>query len=80
MSLDNVLAVAGAVRDQPAWVLFFGLALSVVLTGFAAVGVAKLLQRWRWIGYIGLVMVLFVAGHMVFDGVHDLGWLKPLGL
>jgi YjbE family integral membrane protein len=79
-SLDNVLAVAGAVRDQPAWVLFFGLALSVVLTGFAAVGVAKLLQRWRWIGYIGLVMVLFVAGHMVFDGVHELGWLKPVGM
>ena len=71
-SLDNVLAVAGVARDQPAWVLFVGLALSVALTGFAAVGVARLLHRWPWIGYIGLVVVLFVAGHMIWDGAHAL--------
>lgn len=74
-SLDNVLAVAGAVRGQPAWVLFAGLALSVALTGLAAAGVAKLMHRWPWLGYIGLVVVLFVAGGMLFDGAHELGWV-----
>ncbi|HUZ13729.1 MAG TPA: YjbE family putative metal transport protein [Caulobacteraceae bacterium] len=74
-SMDNVLAVAGVVRDQPIWVLFAGLALSVVLTGFAAVGVARLLHRWPWIGYIGLVVVISVAGRMVWDGAAQLGWI-----
>jgi YjbE family integral membrane protein len=73
-SLDNVLAVAGAVRGQPAWVLFVGLALSVALTGLAAAGVARLMHRWPWLGYIGLVVVLFVAGGMLYDGAHELGW------
>jgi YjbE family integral membrane protein len=77
-SLDNVLAVAGVVRDQPPWVLFAGLGLSVVLTGFAATLVAKLLQRMPWIGYIGLAVVLFVSGHMIWDGVSELGWLKAI--
>ena len=53
MSLDNVLAVAGAARDHP-WVLVFGLLLSITLTGFAAMGVARLLQKALWIGYVGL--------------------------
>jgi YjbE family integral membrane protein len=75
-SLDNVLAVAGAVRGQPAWVLFVGLALSVALTGFAAVGVARLMHRWPWLGYIGLAVVIFVAGEMLWDGAHQLGWVK----
>jgi len=75
-SLDNVLAVAGVARNQPDWLLFGGLALSVALTGFAAVGVARLLHRWPWIGYIGLVVVLYVAGHMVFDGAEALHWVK----
>ena len=75
-SMDNVLAVAGVVRNQPAWTLFLGLALSVVLTGFAAGWVAKLMHRWPWIGYIGLAVVLFVAGHMIWDGVAQFGWLK----
>src|SRR5580704_10355375 len=79
-SLDNVLAVAGAVRDQPPWVLFAGLGLSVILTGFAATLVAKLLQRLPWIGYVGLVVVLFVSGRMVWDGIVALGWLKMLGV
>ncbi|MEJ0065497.1 MAG: YjbE family putative metal transport protein [Caulobacteraceae bacterium] len=77
-SLDNVLAVAGAVRNQPPWVLFAGLGLSVVLTGFAATLVSKLLQRLPWIGYIGLAIVLFVSGHMIWDGVVELGWLKAM--
>jgi YjbE family integral membrane protein len=77
-STDNVLAVAGAVRDQPPWVLFAGLGLSVIMTGFAAAWVARFLHRWPWIGYVGLAIVLFVAGRMVFDGVEQLGWLKQL--
>jgi len=79
-SLDNVLAVAGVVRDQPPWVLFAGLALSVALTGFAAVGVARLLHRWPWIGYIGLVVVIYVAGHMLWDGASAIGWLRVVGV
>ena len=75
-SLDNVLAVAGAVRNQPPWVLFVGLAMSVVLTGFAAAWVARLLHRWPWIGYIGLVIVVLVAGGMLWDGARELGLLK----
>jgi len=76
-SLDNVLAVAGVVRDQPPWVLVAGLAFSVVLTGFAAAQVARLLRRWPWIGYVGLAVVLFVAGHMIWDGAVQLGWARP---
>jgi YjbE family integral membrane protein len=75
-SLDNVLAVAGVARNQPEWLLFAGLALSVALTGFAAVGVARLLHRWPWIGYIGLVVVLYVAVHMVWDGAETLRWIR----
>jgi YjbE family integral membrane protein len=75
-SLDNVLAVAGVARDQPAWLMFLGLGLSIALTGFAAAWVARLLHRWPWIGYIGLAVVIFVAGEMVFDGVRTLGLVK----
>jgi YjbE family integral membrane protein len=75
-SLDNVLAVAGVARNQPEWLLFAGLALSVALTGLAAVGVAKLLHRWPWIGYIGLVVVLYVAAKMVWDGAETLKWIR----
>jgi YjbE family integral membrane protein len=77
-SMDNVLAVAGAVRDQPPWVLFVGLGLSVLMTGFAAAMVARLLHRWPWIGYVGLAIVLFVSGRMIWDGVVELGWLRGL--
>jgi predicted tellurium resistance membrane protein TerC len=75
-SMDNVLAVAGVVRNQPAWTLFLGLGLSVVLTGFAAAWVARLLHRWPWIGYIGLFVVLFVAASMMHDGAKQLGWIR----
>ncbi|WP_313005671.1 TerC family protein [Brevundimonas sp.] len=67
MSLDNVLAVAGASHDHP-WIMVFGLILSIALMGLAASFIAKLLNRHRWIAYIGLVIVLYVALHMVWDG------------
>jgi len=76
-SLDNVLAVAGVARNQPAWLLFLGLALSIALTGFAAAWVARLLHRWPWIGYIGLAIVILVAGEMIWDGAVELKWLRP---
>jgi YjbE family integral membrane protein len=79
-SMDNVLAVAGVARNQPPWVLFAGLGLSVVMTGFAANLVARLLHRRPWIGYVGLAVVLFVSCHMLWDGVEQLGWLKRLGV
>jgi len=74
MSLDNVLAVAGAARDHP-WVLIAGLALSVAFMGLAAAAIASLLQKYRWIAYVGLVIVLYVALVMIFDGSTDvLNW------
>jgi YjbE family integral membrane protein len=67
MSLDNVLAVAGAAREHPG-VLVFGLLLSIVLMGLAASAIANLLHKHRWIGYIGLAIVFYVAMHMVWEG------------
>lgn len=67
MSLDNVLAVAGAARDHP-WVLVFGLALSIALMGIAASFIANLLQKYRWIAYVGLAVILYVALEMIFRG------------
>jgi YjbE family integral membrane protein len=69
MSLDNVLAVAGAARQHP-WVLVGGLLLSITLTGLAASWIAKLLHRFRWIGYLGLAIVVYVAGHMIWEGTR----------
>ncbi len=71
MSLDNVLAVAGVARDHLG-VLAIGLLLSVVLMGAAATFVAKLTSRYPWIAYLGLVIVLFTALHMMWDGSHDI--------
>ena len=70
MSLDNVLAVAGAAREHP-WVLVFGLVLSIGLMGLAASLVARLLDRWRWIAWIGLTLVLYIALRMTYHG-----WLE----
>ena len=70
MSLDNVLAVAGAAEGD-FWVLAAGLALSVVLMGVAANLVANLLSRQRWIAWIGLLIVLFVALKLIWEGGHD---------
>ena len=67
MSLDNVLAVAGAARDHPA-ALVFGLGLSIVLMGVAASFIARLLNRHRWIAYVGLAIILYVAGDMIWRG------------
>ncbi|KQY95070.1 tellurium resistance protein TerC [Caulobacter sp. Root1455] len=67
MSLDNVLAVAGAAREHPT-ILVFGLLLSIVLMGLAATAIANLLHKHRWIGFIGLAIVLYVALHMVWEG------------
>jgi YjbE family integral membrane protein len=70
MSLDNVLAVAGAAREHPA-VLVIGLVLSIALMGVAANAIARLLGRHRWIGYLGLLIVLYVALHMMWEGHRD---------
>ncbi len=70
MSLDNVLAVAGAARDHLE-ALVFGLALSIVLMGFAAGLIARLLSRHRWIAYVGLAIVLYVACDMIWRGGQE---------
>jgi YjbE family integral membrane protein len=70
MSLDNVLAVAGAAREHP-HVLVFGLALSVVLMGVAASFIAQLLQKHRWIAYAGLAIILYVALEMIWRGADE---------
>jgi YjbE family integral membrane protein len=70
MSLDNVLGVAGAARDHLD-VLVIGLLLSVALMGAAANVIARLLEKVRWISYVGLAIVLYVAGKMVWDGAHE---------
>src|SRR5262245_16839291 len=74
MSLDNVLAVAGAARDHP-YVLVFGLLLSIALMGVAATFIAKLLQKHRWIAYVGLAVILYVAVEMIFRGSIE---IKPV--
>ncbi len=71
MSLDNVLAVAGAARDHPA-LLVFGLLLSIALMGLAASWIARMLNRMRWIGYAGLLVVVYVSLHMIWDGHRGL--------
>ena len=70
MSLDNVLAVAGAAREHPG-ILVFGLVLSIALMGFAASFVARLLNRHRWIAYVGLAIILYVAGDMIWRGAQE---------
>ena len=70
MSLDNVLAVAGAAREHPI-VLIFGLTLSIALMGVAASFIARLLQNHRWIAYVGLAVILYVALEMMYRGTHE---------
>jgi YjbE family integral membrane protein len=72
MSLDNVLAVAGAAREHPG-ILIVGLILSVALMGIAANFIARYIERYRWIAYIGLAVILYVAGKMIYDGFVDPG-------
>jgi YjbE family integral membrane protein len=70
MSLDNVLAVAGAAREHPG-VLIFGLVLSIALMGVAASFIARLLQRHRWIAYVGLAIIFYVAVEMIYRGALE---------
>ena len=70
MSLDNVLAVAGAAREHPG-ILMIGLLLSVALMGLAANLIAKYIDRYRWIAWIGLIVILYVAGKMIYEGFID---------
>ena len=70
MSLDNVLAVAGAARDHPG-ILIVGLILSVALMGVAANFIARYIERYRWIAYVGLLVIVYVAGKMIYDGFVD---------
>ncbi len=71
MSLDNVLAVAGAAREHPG-IMVIGLILSVALMGLAANVIAKYIERYRWIAWIGLAIIIYVAGRMVYQGVFDM--------
>ena len=71
MSLDNVLAVAGAARDHPG-ILIVGLIFAVILMGVAANLIARYIGRYRWIGYIGLLVIVYVALKMIYDG-----WVHP---
>lgn len=71
MSLDNVLAVAGAARDHPG-ILIVGLVFAVALMGLAANVIAKYIERYRWIAYVGLAVIVYVAGKMIYDG-----WVDP---
>ena len=70
MSLDNVLAVAGAARDH-IWLLIFGLALSIALMGVAAGFIARYMERYPWLSYIGLAVVTYVALSMIWHGGEE---------
>lgn len=70
MSLDNVLAVAGAARDHPG-ILIVGLIFAVALMGVAANFIAKYIERYRWIAWVGLAVILYVALKMIWDGFHE---------
>jgi YjbE family integral membrane protein len=83
MSLDNVLLVASIARDNPA-LLFIGLTFSVLFMGLAANYVARLIERYSWLNYVGLAVILWVAVGMIYEGWvggdHVLGLRKVLGL
>ncbi|MBB4290319.1 YjbE family integral membrane protein [Rhizobium leguminosarum] len=79
MSLDNVLAVAGAAREHPS-VLIIGLALSIALMGIAANLIARLLNNHRWIAYVGLLIILYVSLDMIHrGGVEVLPYVQASG-
>jgi len=78
MSLDNVLAVAGVAREH-VWVLVAGLVLSIAFMGLAAALISRLLNRYPWIAYFGLVVILYVALKMIWDGAFEvLPWAKTV--
>jgi len=70
MSLDNVLAVAGAARDHKI-VLWIGLVLSIVLMAVASNAIAKILDRYHWIAWVGFAIIVYVAGTMIWSGTHE---------
>jgi YjbE family integral membrane protein len=70
MSLDNVLAVAGAAREHPG-ILIVGLIFAVALMGIAANIIAKYIERYRWIAWVGLAVIVYVAGKMIIEGWHE---------
>ncbi len=70
MSLDNVLAVAGAAREHPD-IMVIGLILSVALMGIAANLIATYIERYRWIAFVGLAVIVYVAGKMIWEGWHE---------
>ncbi len=71
MSLDNVLGVAGAARGHP-WLLAIGLIISIALMGVAASFIARILQRYSWLAWVGIAIVFYVALHMIWEGWHQL--------
>jgi YjbE family integral membrane protein len=78
MSLDNVLAVAGAAREHPE-VMIIGLLVSVALMGVAANFIAKYIERYRWIAWVGLAVIVYVAGKMIWEGWNDVApVVRPL--
>ncbi len=79
MSLDNVLAVAGASKNHTE-IMVFGLVLSVALMGIAANYIARLIEKYRWIGWIGLALILYVAIDMIIGGGRDVAAVTPFGL
>ncbi len=77
MSLDNVIAVAGIARDNT-WVLIVGLVLSIAFMAFAATFIARLLHKHHWIAYVGLIIIVYVAGTLIWDGGESLMRSPPL--
>jgi len=75
MSLDNVLAVAGIARQHP-WILVTGLVFSVAFMGLAAAYIARLLDRYHWIAYIGLAVIFYVAIEMIASGARDVALIS----
>ncbi|HEY0440793.1 MAG TPA: TerC family protein [Xanthobacteraceae bacterium] len=72
MSLDNVLAVAGAAKGE-LWVLVVGLTVAVAFMALLSTYIAKLLARYHWITWVGLLIILYVAGEMIWSGTHQIG-------
>jgi YjbE family integral membrane protein len=70
MSLDNVLAVAGAAHGHPS-VLIIGLVLSIALMGLASTFIARIIHKYRWIAYVGLLVILYVSLEMIYEGYHE---------
>lgn len=70
MSIDNVLAVAGAAREHPG-IMVIGLVLSVALMGIAANFIARVIERYKWVAWFGFAVIVFVACKMIWDGAHD---------